>query len=164
MFNEPLAYLITWTCYGTHLHGSQGGSYDDDTNQRGAEFVPPSYRYENLRRQQMKEEALVLGPKERGSVYRAILRHVEYRGWRLLAINVRTNHIHVVVEAAAPPREMLRQFKAYSTRGLRADKLIPGRERVWTDGGSTRWLFTREAVNAACDYVLHQQGAELPME
>ncbi|MCA8936765.1 MAG: transposase [Planctomycetes bacterium] len=163
-FNNPIAYLLTWTTYATRLHGAENGSHDADTNDRGGHFVPPSFRYENLRRSQAKELPFILDAKCRGAVFRALMQHADYREWHVFAVNIRTNHVHLVVSAGAEPAELLRQFKAYATRGLRAAELIPDRTRVWTEGGSRKWLFTRDHVDAACDYVLHQQGDDLPME
>ena len=163
-FNPPIAYLITWSTYGTRLHGDPRGSNDKDTTDRGDTFVPPSARYENLRRSQLKEPPFTMDAKHRGAVFRAIQQHAEYRQWKLFALSIRTNHVHMVVEAAGPPEEIMRQYKAYATRGLRHEKCIPGRKRVWTEGGSKKWLFTPAHVDNACDYVLCRQGPDLPME
>jgi hypothetical protein len=163
-FNPPIAFMITWTTYGTRLQGDERGTIDDDTNQRGARKVPPSPRYENLRRSQMSEPEFRLDAKCRGAVDRALSQHADFRGWRLYAKNVRTNHVHIVVGAHAAPEELLRQFKAYATRALRAAGLITGRNRVWTEGGSKKWLFTATHVNEACEYVTLRQGEDLPME
>ena len=37
----PLAYFITWTCYGTWLHGRASGSVDDAHNCFGDPVLPP---------------------------------------------------------------------------------------------------------------------------
>jgi len=163
-YNPPIGFLVTWTCYGTRLHGDERGTRDDDTNARGTRFVPPSFRYENLRRHQMKETSFLMDARHRRVVKEAIIQHASFRQWGLFVVSVRTNHVHVVVEAHAESRETLRQFKAYATRALRKNDLIEGRKRVWTEGGSVRWLFTDRAVDAAVDYVDRLQGAPLPEE
>jgi len=76
---------------------------------------------------------------------------------------VRTNHVHIVVAAADDPEKMMVQFKAYATREMRRRDLIAARKKVWTEGGSKRWLFTDESVSQACIYVLYGQGVDLPM-
>lgn len=163
-YNNPIAFLLTWTTYGTRLHGDERGTHDGDTNDRGGNFVPPSPRCKNLRRGQSKEQPFILDAKCRGAVSRALAQHAEFRKWHLYAVSVRMNHVHLVVSAGAEPAELLRQLKAYATRGLRDAELIPDRTRVWTEGGSRKWLFTRDHVDAACDYVLYQQGPDLPTE
>jgi REP element-mobilizing transposase RayT len=112
----------------------------------------------------MNEPEFTLDAKCRGAVARALTQHADFRQWRLYASNIRTNHVHIVVSARAAPEELLRQFKAYATRALRNAGLIPGRKRVWTEGGSKKWLFTATHVDDACDYVTYRQGPDLPAE
>ena len=40
----PLAYPITFTCYGTRLHGDASGSVDLDHNIPGISFLPANPR------------------------------------------------------------------------------------------------------------------------
>jgi hypothetical protein len=37
----PLAYFITFTCYGTWLHGDERGSVDDEHNTPGTPVLDP---------------------------------------------------------------------------------------------------------------------------
>jgi REP element-mobilizing transposase RayT len=72
-------------------------------------------------------------------------------------MNVRTNHVHVVVEAPVEPEEAMRVLKARATRALReAGHFDPSRE-IWTRHGSTRYLWDERAVSVAVDYVLNRQ-------
>ena len=68
------------------------------------------------------------------------------RGWNLLAAHVRSNHVHVIVEAAVPPEKVMNDFKAYASRAL---NLLEGEEggwRRWARHGSTRWLWKDQDV------------------
>ena len=38
--HEPVGFFITWTCYGTRLHGDACGSVDDQHNVYGTPLVP----------------------------------------------------------------------------------------------------------------------------
>jgi REP element-mobilizing transposase RayT len=81
-----------------------------------------------------------------------------HRGWGLLAAHVRTNHVHVIVEAEVPPEKVMNDCKAYASRNLnRFDGSEPSRKR-WARHGSTRWLWTDQEVRAAVRYVVEQQG------
>ena len=84
------------------------------------------------------------------------------RGYRLIAINVRSNHVHIVVSNAGKPERIMDAFKAYATKALRAEGLIGTEVKPWSRHGSTRYLWTDEHVEIAADYVLHRQGEELP--
>ena len=77
--------------------------------------------------------------------------------WSLLAAQVRTNHVHLVVEAEARPERIMNDVKAYASRCLnRAGWDQPDRKR-WARHGSTRWLWKQEHVSAAIRYVVDEQ-------
>lgn len=161
MFNSPKAYFLTWTTYGVRLHGDERGSVDENHNVYGTPFVTPNFRYENLRRNQLAEEPLLLDAAMRGAVEHSLQQHAEYREWFLHSWNVRTNHVHVVVAAVIEPGKMMGQFKAYASRALREAGIIGDRKRVWTPRGSKKWLFTDEHVRDCCNYVIFGEGEDL---
>ena len=119
----------------------------------------------------MNEEKLTLDGDERRIVEETIREHFRVRGWQLHAVNVRTNHVHVVVSAAArDPDEVMNQFKAWCTRKLKEHERSRGtpatdiRMHWWTERGSRRWLNDETSLSAAIDYVVEGQGATLPPE
>ena len=77
--------------------------------------------------------------------------------WGLLAINVRTNHVHAVVSADCRPEQVLQSLKAAATRGLRSRGLAGPTERLWSRHGSTVYLWREADVEAACRYVVESQ-------
>lgn len=77
----------------------------------------------------------------------------------MLAAHVRSTHVHLVVSAGDSPEKVMNDIKAYATRALHA--AIPGRQRFWTQHGSTRYLRWERDVIAAIDYVLNQQGEHM---
>jgi len=92
-------------------------------------------------------------------VLSAILQVCENRGWVAHAVHVRANHIHIVVTGAARPEKMMTDFKAYGTRSI---KKCMGNEsameRYWTQHGSTKYLWTKQALVSAIGYVKNEQG------
>lgn len=162
MFNEPKAFLFTFTPYGTRLHGDERGSVDRFHDQHGGEFVAPDLSYLSMRRDELVEDPLMITPKMRGILVDALEQHCTFREWHLFSQNVRTNHIHAVISAGVEPGRMLTDLKAYLTRALRLDGVIGVRKRVWAEGGSKRYLFTDVDVGRACEYVFLRQGVDLP--
>jgi len=75
-----------------------------------------------------------------------------------MAVNARTNHVHVVVSAGCKPEPILDAFKAYATRKLRGMGLISTRTKPWVRHGSTRYLWKERHVEKAIEYVLYGQG------
>ena len=90
MYTQPLAYLITFTCYGTWLHGDERGSVDDKHNKYGTEFLAPDQVLKTVCRDQMDKSPVFFDPHERDLVEKTIREVCQYRQWHLQAINVRT--------------------------------------------------------------------------
>lgn len=90
-FNEehkPLAYFISFRCYGTWLHGDVRGSVDRPHNIYGTPFLAPDQqrKYEEFRR--LKHEPVSLDEMRRPVVEKTIREVCEHRNWLLRAINV----------------------------------------------------------------------------
>ena len=81
-----------------------------------------------------------------------------HRGWTLLAAHVRSNHVHVGVTGNCKPEGILIALKAYSSRALNKRELDGQDRRRWARHGSTRYLWTRDVVQAAVHDVVHEQG------
>jgi REP element-mobilizing transposase RayT len=160
----PIAWMLTWTTYGTWVHGAPRGSIDRHAKRPVSKFVKPDFKFEALRRSQLKHPPLLIEPDMRKVIREAIEQDCKFRKWHLYALNVRTNHVHVVVPNAAPEDRMLHTLKARPTRALREKRLVARDRRVWTPGGSKTWLLDEEELGNAIHYVLYQQGNPLPEE
>ncbi|MBX3473743.1 MAG: transposase [Planctomycetes bacterium] len=158
----PKAWLLTWTTYGTWLHGDDRGSWDRKRDPEATEFVAPNIRLLALRRSQLKREPLVISPAMRKVVREAIEQDCEFRKRHLYALNVHSNHVHAVIANVALPEKLLHAIKACATRQLRKAQLIGPDRPVWTTGGSHTWLFNDNEFQMAVDYVRNQQGDPLP--
>jgi REP element-mobilizing transposase RayT len=164
-FNEehtPLAYFITFRCYGTWLHGDERGSVDRFNNRYGAPLIPPDKRWLKHNQNSLTREPVKLSTAQRAEVHTAISETCEKRRWLLHAANVRTNHVHVVVSATCGPARILSALKANGTRRMREAGYWQDKDTPWADGGSKRYLWTERHVQKAIDYVELAQGDEFP--
>ena len=159
----PLAYLITFRCYGTWLHGDERGAIDrHGHNVYGTPRLAPNRRLQDLMRRGMKQQPFLLSPEQREIVEAAIHEVCQHRGYELRAINARSNHVHVVVSAQSKPEPIRDAFKSYTTRTLRDAHLIGEQTRPWERGGSRRYLWKPRHVALAIEYVLYGQGDIIP--
>jgi len=85
----------------------------------------------------------------------------EHRSWTVHALNVRTNHVHMVISAPEPPERVLNSIKSWATRRMVEAGVLPPRAKAWTRHGSTRYLWNATSVREACEYVCERQGADL---
>jgi REP element-mobilizing transposase RayT len=156
-----LAYLITFTTYGARLHGSDKGSVDDEHNVYGTPFVRTDLQRECRSRKTMTEPGYTMGPLEREIVRGAIIDLAAERRWLLLAVHVRSNHVHVVVSAEREPERIMSDLKARASRDLSFAGFDSEVRRRWTRHGSTRHLFEEDQVEAAIRYAIDEQGERM---
>lgn len=155
-----LAYFITFTTYGTWLPGSAKGrgSVDDEHNVYGTPFVEPNAKREQAARDAMIQAPYVMNAAEREIVCKAIVELARERGWKLWAVHVRSNHVHVVVSAERDPGRIMSDMKARASRDLTLAGFDNAERRRWTRHGSTRHLFREEEVEGKIQYTLDEQG------
>ena len=154
----PLAYLITFTCYGTRLHGNELGSVDRHNNLPGSSFLSPDIEREAAEQRQMRQGCYELDRWRRDVVLTAIAEAHDYKNWRILAVHVRRTHVHTVVAAPESPEKILAHFKSYASRALNRNGIDDKGRKRWSRHGSTRYLWKPQEVRAAIEYVVRGQG------
>lgn len=161
--NETITALITWTTYGTWLPGDKRGWRK---RKSGHQLAKPLL--EEWARRQMKGQAVLLKPHDREVVIKACQKHCDHRSWNLLAVDARSNHVHVVVEAIETAQKVRDQLKANCTRELRQQEIPLQVERTWTKGGDCQILDAQDDIEAAVLYVTEAQDQkgrdQLPAE
>lgn len=153
--SEPLAFLLTWTVYGTWLPGDERYWV-----KKCAGFQPPNSARKAAAAALLKEPSFQLTDEQRRIVEATIAAHCAIRGWTLHAVNCRTNHVHVVVSANLHPDQIVGQFKAWCTRRLKKHletNHVASRYRWWTEGSSTRYINHVQGLDAAVMYVRDAQ-------
>jgi REP element-mobilizing transposase RayT len=161
-FNQPRAYLLTWTAYGTHLHGDERGSVNRKGVTLSGKFLGPDEIFERLEQSQLKFPPFAIDAHARRVLRLALVDACAFRKWPLMCWNIRREHVHVVVGAATSSDKTLQVLKARTTRTLREAKLVDVNRPVWTEGGSRRELYLAGDVDAAIRYVVQGQGEDLP--
>ncbi|HSW94430.1 MAG TPA: transposase [Gammaproteobacteria bacterium] len=154
----PLAYFITFTCYGTWLHGEKNISVDKQNNTPGTEFIRMNHYRSASVKKRLIEQPYLLDHTRREIVLSTIKEVCTFRAWVLLAAHIRTNHIHLVVHSTESPENIMNTIKAYASRRLNELKIDKDRLKRWTRHGSTRYLWNQPEVEATIQYVVHEQG------
>src|SRR5580765_3315975 len=132
--DEPIAYFITFRTHGSWLHGDERGSVNRHHNKFGTSKIRHEPAWIEKNKGRLIGEPITLTPRQRACVRKAIRETCRIRQWGLIAINVRTNHVHVVVSAPAKgPGTVLNALKANSTRLMRKRGLWPDERSPWVD-------------------------------
>ncbi|MCB9857500.1 MAG: transposase [Phycisphaerales bacterium] len=155
--HRPQAYFITFRTYGSWLHGDPRGSVTRKWNEPETPFIEADDEWENHRRKSMVHPPYVMDMPARQVVTRTICDVCHYRGWLIHELNVRTNHVHLVVNSQDTPERVMTDLKAYATRRMREANLVTRDRAIWSRHGSTRYLWDEKSVASACEYVREGQ-------
>ena len=157
MNDEPLAFFITWTVYGTQLQGDELGWRKIGEGDR-----LPAPLLADWHRERLNHEIKLLDEQTRSIVEHEIRRCCQLREWKLWAVNARTTHVHVVVTAGGYDGAKVRDYlKANCTRVLREHFPNDFCDRmVWTRGGDWKCINKEDDLEAVIQYVTEAQDRQ----
>jgi REP element-mobilizing transposase RayT len=153
----PLAYLITWTTYGTWLHGDERGSFDAH-----GKFIPPDPVRRAAAEESMSEFAVTLTDVQRQMVDARLVELCRLGNWVLHARNVRANHVHVVISAAMDGEVLRSRLKAGCSITLSEHAGLSatdnnGAKKWWTQKGNVEEIWDDRHLQEAIEYVNERQ-------
>ena len=155
MYNTPIAYFLTFTVRGSWRHGDSRGSW-----KRNGRFVEPD---PNINSAPNKNVPHYFSGEERQVIENAMKEVCDERQWILHEKSVLRNHVHVVVTAPdILPEKVMKLLKAKATMRLRKNGFVGADEKIWTQHGSTKYLFDDESFQTVCEYVRQQQNEQKP--
>ena len=147
-----MIYFLTFTTYGTHLPGDARGSIDRHEGKLSSRPALATFASKIMPEPPFQLDHL----RDREAVRDEIVRTCEHRQWRLIALQVRTEHVHAVVQAeGVPASRVIGEWKAYSTRALK--QRWTTRQHFWTTGGDSRTV-PGAGLTQIIRYVLEEQG------
>ncbi|MEP7354687.1 MAG: transposase [Acidobacteriota bacterium] len=143
------------------MHGDELGSIDRKHNLYGARMVPADSVRLASEQKNMSQQMYELDRGRRAVVLDSLVERSHQRGWNLWAVHVRTNHVHVVVEAELQPERVMNDLKAFASRRLSTAGFDSPTRKRWARHGSTRWLWKYADLVAAIRYVVDGQGTAM---
>ena len=156
MTDQPLAFFITWTVYGSWLQGDDRGW----RRFRGG-FEKPQPLLANWRRERLLHPIILLTPEHRKVVAQEIEEHCRHRYWHVWVVNPRTSHVHAVITANGFKGSQVRdQLKANCTRGLREWDTRFINRPVWSRGGDWKCINSEEDLESVVLYAGEAQDAK----
>ena len=108
----------------------------------------------------MREPPVLLGDAMRKVVAETIHAAALHHCWSIHALNVRSNHVHIVI--SAPDQDagyVMRILKGRSSLALSA--IEPRRRMWWTRQGSKKRVYSDASLEAAVRYVANQDKSWL---
>jgi hypothetical protein len=86
-----MTYLITFPCYGSHMHGADEGSVDRNHNRYGAPFAKSNARLLAAEVRLMDQPPYEMDEPRRQAVLEAIIDRCAREGWPLLGATTYTS-------------------------------------------------------------------------
>jgi len=148
-------YFLTFSTYGTRLPGRKEGAY-----RWNSFYYEPNEALRCYMQNNLSQPAVTFDPSERALVHDAFVDVAREKGWEIDALNVRTEHVHIVIftPTGDSTTEIVRKLKRSATSALQRASRRPIGLRVWTKRfvETTIWNvgFWRQKVR----YTLDEQG------
>jgi len=157
MYKKPLAYFITFTTYGTWLHCDSRGSVIIERH-TPKQLIPSEHFYLH-QQQQLKYPCVALDAVQRKIVLQTVISHCTIKNWRLYAAHIRSNHVDILAASDEKADKVMNELKAWATRKMRqAHYTMP---KVWTQHGSTQFVFTQSKLKEKARYIICEQGEKM---
>ena len=154
--SDPLAFFITFTTYGTWLHGDERGSVDREHNVVGEPYLPPDQK---RRKYEQNLSGLYLMDEPRREIaLEAIRTKCRRKKWTLHACHVRSNHVHVLLSSPEQVERVMNGLKGTITVAMNKAYPEENHRKRWSRHGSTRYVWNEEAFEKIRAYILQEQG------
>lgn len=144
-----IAYMLTWTTYGTWLQGDERGyCKDGKTMQANPNLYKSNYN-------SLKCDPVHLSNNQRDVVKNWIYQEAKRIGQHIYALTVQSNHVHLVLKKTNDSIESAaHRYKRTATHILREEGL---KGKVWTKGYDKRYCFNQDDLDVRIKYVLNHE-------
>ena len=145
------------------MHGDKRQSVDRKHNKFLTPKIASIPEFHQAMQSLCKEEPFILKAPERKTVLQSIIDTCQYAHWHLYAAHVRSNHMHIVLKSEKEPEKIAISLKSYATRYLKKHHSYLNREKFWSQGASTGYIYQSDYVFRAMQYTIEEQGKEMAM-
>ncbi len=156
------SYFLTWTTYGTWLPGDARGSKSRKTNPFGFPDITPNPLLVEYSRRQMKQKPYMLDVSQREVVKSAITSYTHKKSLELIAVQIRSNHIHIAIaETDLEPMKLISNLKRAISYELKIQFNDAAGFKHWSRGGHFKIIENEEALIQIIDYIVNEQGEKI---
>ena len=142
---KTIAYMITWTTYGSWLQGDKRGFV------KKGKILPPNQSLADSNKQNLSRKPVKLSVTDRQIVQNAILKKAEQINQIIYALSVSSNHIHIV--AGYIPKPIGLVVRHYKNSAQAALRKTSSAGRIWTKGFDKRYCFDKKTLKNKIHYV-----------
>jgi len=151
---SPIAYMLTWTTYGSWLQGDKRGYVKDGVIHNGNKMLTLSNK------SLMRHAEVSLTPAQRRTVEDALLKEAEVLGQKIYAMTIHKNHVHLVVGPNAMEAGVAVSHYKNAARLAIQKKGFCG--KLWTRGFSKRYCFDKQRPQSIIAYINDHKKTKSP--
>ena len=143
---KMIAYMLTWTTYGTWLQGDERGYVKD------GQILEQNEILKDINQTNLKKEPVKFNAGQKKIVKDAIFQEAKRINQKIFALAVSSNHIHLIVEKN---QELIETAAALYKTAARKALYKSGLEgKIWSKGFDKRFCFNNQELNRRIEYVL----------
>ncbi len=140
-----IAYMVTWTTYGTWLQG------DERKYVKNGEILQANEKLKTENQEQQKFQTITLNKNQRQIAEQAIRQEAKRINQKILALAVCANHIHLLAETSEKTIEQtIHNYKYSATAALRKTGL---QNKIWTKGFDKRFCYQQQELQQKIKYI-----------
>ena len=140
-----VAYMLTWTTYGTWLQGDHRGWVKE------GEIYPTNYVLEKTNRGHMRTDSVLLTKKQRFLAAQAIMAKSAKLGQKIFGLAVCDNHLHLAAENINMSIGRVVSNYKHTIRLVLQDNGFCG--KLWTKGFDKRYCMEDEQIAHKVAYI-----------
>jgi len=141
-----IAYMLTWTTYGSWLQGDERGWVKD------GKILDPCSILEEINEDTMEKSAVELNAEQKSHALAGIIDKASQLGQKIYAAAVCHNHIHLIVGCIGIEIGRIISYYKHAIRLSLQDNGFSG--KLWTRGYDTRFYDTIQEISEKIEYVL----------
>ncbi len=142
---KTIAYMVTWTTYGTRLQGDKRKYVKD------GQILLPNEELAEANAQSLTKDPVRFDRGQRRIVGDAIRQKAVQFNQQIYALAVRSNHVHLLVKYIPKPIELVVQH--YKSCAFMALRKIGIAGQIWTKGFNKRYCFNEATLQKKIEYV-----------
>lgn len=154
IMRQAIAYMLTWTTYGSWLQGDERGYVKDGM------ILPANPALNRANRAVMTALEVTLTPRQKAIVQDALRKEAAALGQKICAVAVGKKHVHLVITTnGLGPGHAVSHYKNAARLAVRGDGFAG---RLWTRGYSKRYCFDEQQLYPMIEYVNRHNTPESP--
>jgi REP element-mobilizing transposase RayT len=157
---RPLAYHITFGTYGSRLHGDERLTVDREHNEYGAPFLIHDEERRTGEAASLRRPPVELTMEQRLLTEATIPGVCDRGGWTYHIAACRPDHVHVLLAAEQEGKAVRKWLKRWLGEAISSRWRSHNRQDWWAEGGSVKWIWQPEYLEAAYEYIERQRASE----